>query len=96
MDKEAFLSNNNLVINLKNNENSIPNIKINNEIYYIKINLIDFSNLNNYEILKLFREKNKINHYSDIYLFILSKENDIRTLPSKITIIKNKKRKSKK
>lgn len=73
MDKEAFLSNNNLVINLKKNENSIPNIKINNEIYYIKINLIDFSNLNNDEILKLYRESNKKNNYADIYLFILPK-----------------------
>ena len=43
----------------------------NEEIYNIKINLMDLSNLNTKDILSLYKENDKITNYSNIYAFLL-------------------------
>ena len=64
----------------------------NDEIYNIEINLMDLSNLKTEDILNLYKENDRIINFSDIYEFLLSKDNETKTWPAKIKNIKIKKR----
>ena len=51
---------------------------------------MDLSNLNNEDIMKLYKENIKITNYSEIYAYLISKDKEVKTWPSKINSIKFK------